>query len=66
MSMPMHEQGRKRKARQLMLTEQVQQIPRWGSLPEESRRLVVELLAMLLQSGAIENDAVQSEEADDE
>lgn len=49
-----------------MLTEQVQQIPRWGSLPEESRRRVVELLAMLLQSGAIENDAVESEEADDE
>ena len=47
-------------ARQLALTEQDQRVPRWTTLPEECRREVVALLARLLRSEVVD------EEADDE
>jgi hypothetical protein len=53
---------RKRKARQLALTEQHQRIPSWTTLPEECRREVVALLARLLRGEVVSN----GEEASDE
>lgn len=49
-------------ARQLALTETGQKVPRWTTLPEETRREVVEFLVRLVQS----DDTVNGEEGDDE
>lgn len=51
----------KRKPRQLALTEQGQQIPRWATLPEECRQQVVALIARMLRS-----ELAADEEMDDE
>ena len=52
----------KRKGRQLGLTEQQQEKPpRWETLPEESRREVVALVAKLLR-----NEIATTEEVADE
>ena len=46
----MNTSKKRRRARQLVLTEQAQELPRWRMLPEECRREVVELLAKLLRA----------------
>ena len=43
---------RKKPTRQLTLAEQDQETPLWSTLPEESRREVVTLLARLLRNEA--------------
>ena len=48
----MHRSRRRRRPRQLVLTEQDQQVPQWATLPEEIRREIVELLAKLLRAGS--------------
>ena len=50
-----------KKPRQLALTEQDEQAPRWATLPEACRRDVVELLMMLFR-----NEHVAGEESEDE
>jgi hypothetical protein len=57
----MEKRRRTPSARQLALMEAKLRVPHWTMLPEECRREVIELLARLLR-----NEAVVSEEADDE
>lgn len=52
---------RKRKGRQLALTEQGQETPRWSTLPIECRREVVELVIKILR-----NESLAEEEVTDE
>jgi predicted Fe-S protein YdhL (DUF1289 family) len=52
---------RKARRRQLGLSESRLEIPQWTTLPEETRREVIALLAALLRS-----DVLGAEEVDDE
>ena len=52
---------RKRKSRQLALTEQRQDLPHWATLPVECRREVVELVAKLLRRETIADEEVADE-----
>jgi hypothetical protein len=52
---------RKRKGRQLSLTEHSRELPHWATLPVECRREVVELVAKLLRSETIADDEVVDE-----
>jgi hypothetical protein len=52
---------RKREGRQLVLTEQSEESPPWGALPEEVRGEVVALLAKLLSSELSTDEEVADE-----
>jgi len=51
----------KRRRRQLALTEQSQETPRWAALPEDCRREVVALLARLLLGESNQEEEVADE-----
>jgi len=48
--------NRRRTARQMALPEQGAKAPVWSTVPEESRREVVELLMELLRSVAVNDE----------